>query len=74
MMLSELQAMLDSKEFHHATYRDIGTLWEGLHIYKKQDNGFNGFTHAGSFYKDSPDLDAARKMVGSHFVGAFNQG
>ena len=79
MTLAELRALLDSGEFHHATYRDFGTLWEGLHVYVKEDNGFNGFTgmgKGGCFYKDSPDLKAAEEMV-RHTgisVGAFGRG
>ena len=53
--LDVLRAMLADGEFHHATYRNIGTLWEGLFIYRKQDNGFNGFTLAMHFPKESHD-------------------
>lgn len=50
-----LKDLIASGEFHHATYRDYGTIWEGLYIYKKQDNRFNGFTLAGRFDKDECD-------------------
>lgn len=75
MKLTELQALIEAKEFHHATYRDLDKLWEGLHIYKKKDvDGFRGFTHCGVFYKDSEELDAAQKMVGAYSVGSYGQG
>lgn len=52
MTIQQLKDLMASGEFHHATYRNHGTLWEGLHIYKKEDNKFNGFTRAGMFPKD----------------------
>jgi len=55
MTINDLKALIASGEFHHATYRNQGTLWEGLHIYKKENNGFNGFTHAGMFPKEEHD-------------------
>ena len=63
MKLDELQSILDAGTFHHATYRNIGTLWEGLWIYIKQDNTFNGFTPLGVFHKDNSDLGAAENLV-----------
>lgn len=61
--IEELQGLLASGEFHHATYRDQGTLWEGLHFYKKDGAGFRGFTHAGIIPKGDPDLDTAHNLV-----------
>lgn len=49
MTLTTLKTMLEEGSFHHTTYRNIGTLWEGLHIYRKDANGFRGFSHAGFF-------------------------
>lgn len=65
MTLIELKSLLDNGNFDHATYRDIGTLWEGLKIYSREcDNpGGRGFVLAGSFLKDDPDLKAAEEMV-----------
>lgn len=62
MTLDELQQLLDSQEFHHATYRNQGTLWEGLWIYRKSETGFRGYEPAGSFSKNSPDLDKAHNL------------
>lgn len=76
MTIAELQALLDSQEFHHATYRCQGTLWEGLWIYRKSETGFRGYEPAGSFSRNSPDLDAAYKLCrGTGIsVGAMGEG
>lgn len=70
MTLEQLKALRASGNFHHATYRNVGTLWEGLWIYEKDEppadwNGkwHPGFKPAGCFYKDSPELDAAYDEV-----------
>jgi hypothetical protein len=75
MTLDELRALLASGEFHHATYRNQGSLWEGLWIYKGYD-GLRGFHPAGCFGKDSPDLPAAEALVrGTGIsVGAYGAG
>lgn len=76
MQLSELKRLVDSGEFHHATYRNIGTLWEGLHIYRKAATGFRGFEGIGYFPKGDPELDAAHDLV-RHTgvsVGAYGRG
>ena len=75
MTLDVLKAMLADAAFHHATYRDHGTLWEGLWIYAKDEKGFH-YAPAGCFFKDSPDLDAAFKLVrGTGIsVGAYGRG
>jgi hypothetical protein len=75
MTLEKLRALLDSGAFHHATYRNEGTLWEGLWIYKKMDQ-HPGYVPDGAFFKDSPHLDEAHKLV-RHTgvsVGAFGRG
>lgn len=76
MTLSELQRLLDSQEFHHATYRNQGTLWEGLWIYKKSGAGFRGYEPVGSFPKNSPDLDQAYRLCGGTGIslGSFGEG
>jgi hypothetical protein len=75
MNLNQLREMMASGQFHHATYRDFGTLWEGLWIYRKYD-GLRGFEPAGMFSKDSPDQDAAFELVRGTgvSVGAYGQG
>lgn len=73
---AELKALLASGEFHHATYRNQGTLWEGLHIYRRSEKGFRGFDHAAIIGKDSPHLAEAERMV-SHTgvsVGSYGNG
>lgn len=75
MTLEKLQAMLADKTFHHATYRNRGTLWEGLWIYRKE-NCSRKFGPVGAFLKDSADLEAAHNLV-RHTgvsVGSFGQG
>ena len=62
MTLAELKALRESGQFHHATYRYHGSLWEGLYIYERYD-GLRGFNVAGVFHKDNPDLEAAYSMV-----------
>lgn len=75
--LTQLRVLLDSGRFHHATYRDHGKLWEGLHIYERDDNGFNGYKMAGfSFLKNDPELDLAYEML-RHTgvsVGSYGRG
>ncbi len=76
MTLAVLQALLDSGLYHHATYRNLGTLWEGLHIYVYDAVAARGFTHAGAFLKDNPELAAAEELV-RHTgvsVGAYGRG
>lgn len=63
MTIDELKTMREAGRFDHATYRDHGTLWEGLWIYEKDPAGFRGYRPAGAFFKDSPDLDAAYAVV-----------
>lgn len=46
--LAALRELLAAGEFHHATYRDQGTIWEGLWIYKRDVSGIRGFSPAGA--------------------------
>jgi hypothetical protein len=75
MTLEQLKELKASGEFHHATYRNVGTLWEGLYIYVKY-NGLRGFAPAGCFSKDNPALDAAYDVVrGTGIsVGSYGRG
>ena len=54
MTIDELKSLIAEGKFHHATYRDHGTLWEGLWIYEKSDDRI-GFKPAGSFPKGTED-------------------
>ena len=76
MTLAELRNLKASGQFHHATYRDHGRLWEGLWVYRNASNGFRGYEPAGCFYKDSPELDAAYAEVrgAGVSVGAYGEG
>ena len=76
MTLDELRALLASGDFHHATYRNGGTLWEGLHIYAKRTDGFRGYAHCGAFLRDDNTLKDAEELVRGTgvSVGAYGQG
>ena len=76
MNIQQLKELIDAGEFDHATYRDLGTLWEGLWIYRKDTNGFRGYSPAGSFFKDSPELDQASKLCAGTGIslGAYGEG
>lgn len=62
MALEELKQLMESGQFHHATYRNLNTLWEGLWIYRKYD-GLRGFEPVGCFGKEDANLKAAEDMV-----------
>ena len=76
MTLAVLQELQANGQFHHATYRNRGTLWEGLWIYVCEPGGFRGYGPAGFFPKDDPELDAAFEAVhGTGIsVGAYGRG
>lgn len=61
--IETLRVLLASGEFHHATYRNQGTLWEGLHYYKRSESGFRGFEHAGTIFKSDPSLETAFELT-----------
>ena len=71
-----LRELLASGEFHHATYRCEGTLWEGLWIYRKDPSGFRGYVPATNIEKGSPDLDAAYTLCSGTGIsrGAYGAG
>jgi hypothetical protein len=76
LKLDELRELILSGQFHHATYRGMGTLWEGLWVYVKVEDSFRGFGPIGSFPKDDPELDAAYEAVrGTGIsVGSYGRG
>jgi hypothetical protein len=78
MTLEQLKALRASGKFHHATYREIGKVWEGLYIYEKDATGFRGFLLAGAFNKsmDPEGLRAAEAEVAGTgvSVGAYGNG
>ena len=49
--MEQLIELVESGDFHHATYRCLGSLWEGLWIYRKSADGFRGYDVVGSFPK-----------------------
>lgn len=76
MTVQELKDLMERGEFHHASYRDQGTIWEGLWIYANNEDGFRGFTVVGSFFKDDPELNAAYDLVRKSGVslGSYGNG
>lgn len=75
MNIIQLKELVSSGEFHHATYRNMGTLWEGLWIYKKYE-GLRGFIDCGCFAKDNLEFDEAQQLV-RHTgvsVGSYGRG
>lgn len=75
MTIQELKNLRESGKFHHATYRNLGTLWEGLWIYTKDDT-IRGFAPVGCFPKGDPNEELAYDYLrGTGIsVGAFGQG
>lgn len=74
MTIDELKTLQASGEFHHATYRNQNSLWEGLHIYRKSETGFRGFEHVGAFLKNNPDLQQAESLCTGVSVGSYGRG
>ena len=54
MTLAELQGLIDSKQFHHATHRHNNGLWSGLWIYRISEC-MAGFEPVGCFNDRSGD-------------------
>lgn len=75
--IEDLQCLLDSGQFHHATYRCQGTVWEGLWIYCKDPNGFRGYSVYMSFpVSNKESCDLVHKML-AHTgisVGSYGNG
>jgi streptomycin 6-kinase len=71
-----LNLLLSTGQFHHATYRNLGTLWEGLWIYRKALYGHRGFDVATCFLKSDPNLATAESLVASTgvSVGSYGKG
>jgi hypothetical protein len=74
MTLADLEALQKSGEFHHATYRCQGTLWEGLWVYRRSETGFRGYDVVGSFPVGAPELAQAMRACTGVSVGAYGQG
>lgn len=71
-----LRELVRTGKFHHATYRNQNTLWEGLWFYKCKPDGFRGYEVAGVILANDPDLDDAYDLVrGTGIsVGAYGHG
>lgn len=75
-MMAKLETLLASGTFHHATYRELGTLWEGLYIYAADADGFRGYKLVGSFGKHDANLERATMLVRGFgtSVGSYGNG
>lgn len=71
-----LKELVSNGQLHHATYRNQGTLWEGLWFYKRKQDGFRGYEVAGAILANDPDLDDAYELVrGTGIsVGSYGNG
>lgn len=77
MTLEQLKTLMDSGEFHHATYRT--DFARGLHIYKNDPKGFRGFDYVGCFSEvcDTKEtINAAYEMTRKTgiSVGSYGNG
>jgi hypothetical protein len=74
--LGKLQALIASGQLHHATYRNRGTVWEGIWVYRKAADGFRGYEVETGILKSDPDYERAYEVLqgkGLH-VGAYGGG
>lgn len=76
MSLDELKALMANGQFHHATFRDRDSIWEGLYIYRHKADGPRGFDLAGAFLKGNIDAEAAYELTRNTgiSIGAYGQG
>jgi hypothetical protein len=69
-----LKISIENKQFHHATYRNKNTLWEGLWFYSKDEKGFRGYLVAGCINKNDPNLELAYELVKNTGISFGNFG
>ena len=80
MTIEELKRFQESGEFHHATYRNIGTVHEGLYVYVRSNDAeaFRGYKLAGCFNnywrERNPECTRAMELVRGIHVGSFGNG
>jgi len=74
--VADVKKLIETNEFHHASYRDIGTIWEGWHVYVKDTNGFNGFLLVGCIGKNHPEIEQAYQLLRNtgYSVGSYGNG
>jgi hypothetical protein len=73
MTIEQLKNLLSSGQFDHATYREIGSIWEGLYIYAKEDSKI-GFNLVGSFNVADGLADEAHELVRHTGVSVGSRG
>ena len=76
MSLETLKELQTSGKFHHATYRNEGTVWEGLYVYQYDATQPRGFSLAFAFNKQSnpEEMEEAMKLVKGVSVGSYGNG
>ena len=76
--LEQLEQLLASGEFHHATYRCIGTVHEGLWFYRKAPSAKRGFEVVGCINAraDADVIEQAQELVKNTGVslGSYGNG
>ena len=75
MTIDKLKKLMDSGEFHHATYRT--DFARGLHIYSVNPKGFRGFDYVGYFSENDKTLcDEAYQLTRKTGIslGSYGQG
>lgn len=74
--IDELRALIASGELHHATYRNKGTVWEGIWFYPRDPKGFRGYGIPGCVSVNDQDIEEAFRLLagkGMH-VGCYGGG
>jgi hypothetical protein len=76
MTIDELKELKQSGKFHHATYRNQDTLWEGLWIYVHSETGFRGFESAGRFAPHTAEIVEAERLLADTGIslGTYGRG
>jgi hypothetical protein len=71
--LDRLKELKATGEFHHATARQQGSRTD-LFIYRKEDNGFNGFAWDCSTSSWNDDYKAVNDLITGLHVGHYGAG
>jgi hypothetical protein len=78
LTVDELKQLMADGKFHHATYREIGKVWEGLYVYVRDNDGFRGFKLYGSFnnyYRArNAECERAMELIKGLHVGSYGNG
>lgn len=72
-VVARLEELQVTGEYHHATARQQGSRTD-LYIYRKEDNGFNGYCLDCSTSSWRDDYDEVNSMISGINVGSFGRG